>query len=316
MQKILMILTHDRLDCLRLCLEMLHKAEALVKFDRVVLLLNGVPNHLRRWVQRHMAEHPEVKWDAIDGSGIRPQGISEVQNACIRKYPGSFYVKVDEDLFVGPEWAERMFEAYDAHRHRGDLALIAPLITNNAYGLHRILTQFYPEKLQAYRRIFGKDPSPEPKGWTWISPHVSDWANREFIEIEQANLAHRKLLMGGSFNRYHTFSEYFSIGCIGYDYRHIERMGGVPECDEPQWCDWIAKNQQVNILDQSQIVLHYAFFVQQRYLDRWPLLEDIRWNNVPDSMGRKTWLNYQWPRYKRMINQVPVLLREKISTTH
>ena len=36
-RRILMVLTHDRLDCLRLCLDMLEKAEAFSRFDRVVL---------------------------------------------------------------------------------------------------------------------------------------------------------------------------------------------------------------------------------------------------------------------------------------
>ena len=53
--KVLMILTHDRLDCLRLCLDMLERAEAFARFDRVVLLLNGVPARLRRFVEAYMA---------------------------------------------------------------------------------------------------------------------------------------------------------------------------------------------------------------------------------------------------------------------
>ena len=36
-RKVLMILTHDRLDCLRLCLEMLERAGAYACFDKVVL---------------------------------------------------------------------------------------------------------------------------------------------------------------------------------------------------------------------------------------------------------------------------------------
>ena len=52
-RKVLMILTHDRLDCLRLCLAMLEKANAFAAFDHVVLLLNGVPPRLRRYVRRY-----------------------------------------------------------------------------------------------------------------------------------------------------------------------------------------------------------------------------------------------------------------------
>ena len=64
-RRILMVLTHDRLDCLRLCLDRLEKAEAFSQFDRVVLLLNGVPGRLRRFVERYMAARPEVQWDQL-----------------------------------------------------------------------------------------------------------------------------------------------------------------------------------------------------------------------------------------------------------
>ena len=131
-RKILMILTHDRLDCLRLCLEMLERADAYARFDRVVLLLNGVPNRLRRFVEAYMAARPQVQWDAVEGDGTRPSGICAVQNECIRRYPDSVYVKVDEDIFVPRGWAERMLETYEHFSARGDLALITPLIPNNA----------------------------------------------------------------------------------------------------------------------------------------------------------------------------------------
>lgn len=74
--RVLMILTHDRLDCLRLCLDMLERAEAFARFDRVVLLLNGVPPRLRRFVERYMAARPQVAWDTVEGDGTRPGGFA------------------------------------------------------------------------------------------------------------------------------------------------------------------------------------------------------------------------------------------------
>ena len=119
-QKILMILTHDRLDCLRLCLDMLERADAFSKFDRVVWLLNGVPPRLRRFVGNYVAARPQVQWDTVEGDGTRPGGICFVQNECIRRYPDSVYVKVDEDIFVPRGWAERMLESSERHADRGD----------------------------------------------------------------------------------------------------------------------------------------------------------------------------------------------------
>ena len=42
MKKILMILTSHRLDCFKLCMDMLIQGGSIRRFDRVVLLLNGV----------------------------------------------------------------------------------------------------------------------------------------------------------------------------------------------------------------------------------------------------------------------------------
>jgi hypothetical protein len=81
-RRILMILTHDRLDCLQLCLDMLERADAFSKFDRVVLLLNGVPARLRRFVERYMAARPQVGWDTVEATE-RDGGAVPRQNECI-----------------------------------------------------------------------------------------------------------------------------------------------------------------------------------------------------------------------------------------
>ena len=110
---------------------------------------------------------------------------------------------------------------------------------------------------------------------------------------------------------FHPFSIPFSIGCIGYDYRHVERMGGIPWNDEPGWCDWIEQHKQVNILDCRQIALHYTFFVQQEWLDRTTLIEAIRAANLPDTLSIAERL--QLPRWGRMLRQLPAIARRRIS---
>jgi hypothetical protein len=308
-RRVLMILTHDRLDCLRLCLDMLERAEAFSRFDRVVLLLNGVPPRLRRFVERYMAARPQVAWDTVEGDGTRPEGICHVQNECIRRYPDSVYVKVDEDVFVPKGWAERLLATYDQYAARGDLALITPLIPNNAYGLHRLLNEFYPEALPEFEQRFGAPPSVEPKGATWQSPYIAEWASRLFLDIDAANAEQRRRLEAANTSRWHEFCQYFSIGCICYDYDHVQRMGGrVPPRDEPDWCAWFEENRQTCILDQSLIVLHYAFFVQQEWLDRTSLLEDIRRINLP---GTSPW-TAPLMRWVRLARQLPGIIRRRL----
>ena len=304
-----MILTHDRLDCLRLCLDMLERADAFSKFDRVVLLLNGVPSRLRRFVGDYMAARPQVQWDTVEGDGTRPGGICFVQNECIRRYPDSIYVKVDEDVFVPRGWAERMLESYERHADRGDLALITPLIPNNAFGLHRLLNVFYPEQLGEFARRFGAPPSDEPKGLIWQSPYIAEWATRQFLDVDAANAEQRHRLAAGGHPRWHEFCRYFSIGCICYDYAHVQRMGGaLPPRDEPDWCAWFEANRQVCVVDQSLVVLHYSFFVQQEWLDRSSLLEDVRRTNLPGTVP--AWAPAA--RWGRLARQIPGIVKRKL----
>lgn len=311
--KVLMILTHDRLDCLRLCLDMLEKAGAYSCFDRVVLLLNGVPPRLRRFVEAYMAARPQVKWDAVDGDGTRPGGICFVQNECIRRYPDSVYVKIDEDVFVPRGWAERMLETYERFAGRDDLALIAPLIPNNAYGLHRLLTAFHPDMNDEHVRRFGMEPSTEIHGPLWSNYKISEWATRSFLDLEQANRrqASRPDLEAG--RRWFEFRDRFSIGCICYDHAHVRRMGGrLPPHDEPEWCAWIVDHGQTCVLDQSVIVHHYSFFVQQEWLDRTSLLEDLRVANLPDTIRVRSWSQYHGPRWVRVARQLPAIVKRRM----
>ena len=120
--RILMILTNARRDCAALTLDMLVKSGSLPVFDRVVFLLNGVTEKHMRFVDGFIQAHPEVKFDKVLGPGTRPEGISWMQNECIRRYPGGLYMKIDEDVFVPAGWAQRMVEAYEANRQRDNLS--------------------------------------------------------------------------------------------------------------------------------------------------------------------------------------------------
>ena len=321
MKKILMILTNARRDCCRITLETLKQSGSLKIFDHIVFLLNGVSRAHMQFVDEFIARNPSLPIDKILGNGIRPQGIADMQNQCIEKYPHSLYMKVDEDIFVPDGWAERMVAAYEAHQHLDHLALITPLLPNNALGLHTLLTRFYPDWLSEFEQRFGHAPDPARTGSTWQSPGIAEWATRKFIHLQEANDEQRRRLEPGAQNlqpetcnpkpaTYLPFSDSFSIGCIAYDYRHWQRMGGIPETDEPGWTAWIQEHEQTNILDCSQIALHYSFFVQQEWLDRSSLLEDIRAANLPGtlSLAQRAGLT----RMTRIAKQIPGVIRRRI----
>lgn len=311
MKKVLMLLTNARTDCLKISLELLDRSGALRQFDRVVFLLNAPRAAHRRYVERFIAGHPEVGWDRILGPGTRPEGIAWMQNECVRRHPDALYVKIDEDIFTSSDWAPRLFEAYDLLRRDERLGLISPLLPNNAMALDILLRAYYPEQLAEFRRRFGREPDPTCYGFTWQSPAVGAWATRLFQSLETANAEQRKRWTASGRDRFHRFPDRFSIGCIAYDYRLWQAMGGIPPTDEPGWCAWIQEHGYTNVMDATLIALHYSFFVQQDWLDRTSLLEDIRRANLPGTQPGPAHPASWGPRLGRVLRQAPRALRRK-----
>ena len=145
------------------------------------------------------------------------------------------------------------------------------------------------------RRLEAKDNGRKTMDDVDLSP-IDHWPS---------SIAHRP-----SPSPYHLFTIPFSIGSIGYDYRHWKKMGGIPWNDEPGWCQWIEEHKQVNVLDCRQIALHYTFFVQQEWLDRSTLLEDIRAINLPDTVSLAERLHLH--RAMRITRQIPSILRRRL----
>lgn len=311
MKRLLMILTSHRLDCLRLNLDLQVAHGDLAKFDQVVFLLNKVSARHMAYVDDFIARHPEVAFDKVLGSGIRPQGIAAMQNECIRRYPGCLYFKTDEDVFTSKGWVDKLTAAYEAHKDNDDLGLIAPVSPNNGIGCYFLLTHLR-EVREAYDQAFDYPVVPDYEAPVWLQPELGRYMTRQFLDMNEANrdLEQR---FGPGFKAEHAlrFSHRFTINCICYDYRHIQQMGEIPETDEPGWTQWVADNSKFHLLVPNVLVHHYSFFVQQDWMDRSHILEDIRRINLPGTMGGPGSLSYELPRLQRVIKQAPRALVRK-----
>lgn len=306
MKKILMILTSHRLDCFKLCMDMLIQGGSIRRFDRVVLLLNGVKGRHLRYVRRIMAAHPDMPWDLVSGPRGRGWFISNLQNECIRRYPESLYFKIDEDTFVSSDWDRMLSEAYEAHRDRTDLSLVTAAIPNNGLGCWQLLNTF-PDMREAYLKLPRAAHTPAADGPVWFYPHLAEWMIRRFLDLDDANRRVREKAVG----KWIPFHARFSINCICYDYRHWQEIGGVQEQDEVGWGKWIAENQKLVVLAAHAVVHHYTFFNQQDWLDRSSLLEDIRAANLPATAWERSALGRALPRGARICRQIPSILRRR-----
>lgn len=307
MKKILMILTSHRLDCFKLCMEMLIHGGSIRRFDHVVLLLNGVKGRHLRYVRRIMNAQPDIPWDTIAGPRGRGWFISNLQNDCIRRYPDALYFKIDEDTLVSADWDLILTEAYEAHRTRPDLSLITATIPNNGLGCWQLLNLF-PGLREEYLKLPHAAHTSSSGGPVWFYPHLAEWIIRAFLNLDAANRGVRVRAV----ERWVPFHERFSINCICYDYRHWLEIGGVQEQDEVGWGKWITENHKLVVLAAQSVVHHYTFFNQQDWLDRSPLLEDIRAANLPTTAWERSVLGRALPRAFRILRQIPAVLRRRL----
>ena len=305
MPRILMILTSHRLDCLRLCIAMLAEGGSLARFDRVVMLCSGVEGRHRRFVEALPRLYPQGRWEFIHGPRGRGAPISALQNECVRRHPDALYFKIDEDTLVSRDWDEELAAAYARHRDDARLSLLTATVVNNQRGAFRLL-QAFPELAGEFTRRFNMPIVPDRMGPVWHHPDIAAWLMRRFLNLDAANAE----LRARAGDPEEAFSYPFSINCIAYDYRHWCEIGGVPEQDENGWGEWIPRNGKVIVLAARALVHHYAFFVQQDWLDRTTLLEDLARANLGRSLS-------PWPchvtRLLRVIEQVPRMARRRWS---
>ena len=307
-----MILTSHRLDCFKLTMDSLIYSHSLEKFDSVVLLLNGVVGRHLKYAHCLMSAYPQIHWDTIAGPRGKKEKVANLQNECVRRYPNSLYFKIDEDLVVSEGWIEKLTAAYEVHKDDDNLALITPVIPNNGAGFYWLLTHL-PGLKEEYGSLFSFPLSPACNGAIWDQPELATWIIRKFMDLRTANELLEKRIEHSNGSPYEQFAYRFSINCLVYDYRHWQQMGGIPNDEEPAWGQWVPDHGKFNILVTNTLVQHYSFFVQQDWMDRSSILEDIRRINLPDTLSSKLSPRYIMPRLIRVAIQLPRVVPRKIA---
>lgn len=312
MQRVLMILTSHRLDCFQLNMEMLKAKGNLAQFDKVVLMLNGVVGDHLDFVNRFMEDNPDISWDTIAGPRGKGPLVAGLQNQCVERYPDSLYFKIDEDVYMPTGWVDRMTSAYDQWKDESGLGLLTPVVVNNSTGSYFLMKMAFPELAEEYKTRFDKELTEQVDGPVWRFPQIAEWLTRNFLDIDEANERLTSALTAQSLDPYQKFAHRFSINNLVYDYQHWKDMGGIPDDEEPAWCQWVIDQGKFNILVRNTLLHHYSFFVQNDWLDRTSLLEDIRCVNLPDTLQKGT-TAYHLPRWKRTAKQIPGKIAARFS---
>ena len=228
-----MILTHDRLDCLRLCLEML-EGRGVRQIDRVAVVERRAA--WPRFVEPSWP--PDPKWTGTTSRRWHPAArTSPMPEQCVRRYPipsTQLLTRISSCPAVGPN----MLETHGAFPPQRP-ALITALIPTMP-SLHRLLNVFYPEKLPDFERRLARSPDVPKRRGTAPSrngPAASSWISRPRTRTAPPAGGQRAALL-------YEFCKYFSIGCICMITPMSSGWAGAPARDEPEWCAWFEANRQ------------------------------------------------------------------------
>jgi hypothetical protein len=308
-----MLLTSHRLDCLRLTIDQLFATGEIRKFEKVVLLLNGVEGEHLHYVENLQRANPDLPWETLAGPRGKGPLVAGPQNEVVRRFPGRLYFKIDEDILVPRGWVDRMTAAYAAHADDPRRALFTPVVTNNATGFHALL-RLFPELRGEFERQFpGREFSPRVDGPVWREPDIAEWILREFLDLEDGNRRLRERLAAAGEPTCEALTHRFSINNLVYDEQHWREMGGIPDAEEPAWTAWVGEHGKATLLVRDVLLHHYSFFVQQEWLDRTSLLEDLRRANLPETLPSRSLAGYHAPRAGRILRQLPGILKRRLA---
>ena len=225
----------------------------------------------------------EVSWDTMAGPRGKGPLVAGPQNRVVEKYPNRLYFKIDEDIIVPPGWVDRMTAAYERHKDDPKLALCTPVVTNNSTGAH-FLMELYPELATEYTERFqaADHPrmSPAPCGNTLklqsgLSVRSSDSTTP--IKNSKSSFPNRGPATVFSINDSALTTSYTTTTTgkhweVFLTTKNLRGQRGYASTG--------------NIMCWSAIAcsITTAFFVQQDWLDRTTLLEDLRHANLPPAL--------------------------------
>ncbi|WP_027184313.1 glycosyltransferase [Desulfovibrio inopinatus] len=256
---VLMLLTSHRLDCFMLCVKCLERFTDLSRLKRIYVLANSVTEEHAAVIERFRNRHSNVSVLDCRPRGLIP-AVNIAQNTLLARHGHDVIIKIEEDLFVTPNWLEHLLHAYQLHRHRTDVPVLSPLTPVSATGRHSLipfLNAAYPSE----RSMFA-------------GPPVEDnWVYHRWIwdKVLTDNLVESFLEQGP---QPYDYLNFLNVNCIIYDQRLIQKVLPLPVRRYPNTASteniafnkalW-ENNLKLGIINTS-IVHHYSHARCEEYL--------------------------------------------------
>lgn len=247
----LMLLTSHRKDCFALCFRRLEACTDLGRFEAVYILENDVePAHLSE-IEAAASRHANVEVVHCSPRGLVP-AVMRAQNAILARHKAGGVVKLDEDVFVAPNWLESLLAAQRAHENDARVmmaGLLTPVSTTGRACLTPFIRRGFPDILQAA----GDAPVYENAAY-----HELVWKavlERDFVPAYRAFAKEP-----------YSYVSSLIINCVFYDERAIGMIGPFP-CEPVNGAgvtDEIAVNMalrrhgRVAVIPSEPLVHHYS----------------------------------------------------------
>jgi hypothetical protein len=265
--------------------------------EQLVVLIAGYKPHL--WphtlprLERHLpadvdvcivspgVEPPELRalaqrrgWSWL---GTRKNAVSLALNRAIAAHPAARYVhKLDEDIFIGEGYVERMLAGYLRYRAEGRYTpgFVAPVLNVNGFSYRLFLEAL--DLADAYRERFGDLRQAAVEVPAQADGEAAAWLWEHSLPFDQ------RVAQFAAEGAGHTVIPHrFSIGAILLGRELWEEMGGFIVhargglgFDEIQLAEWCAVHARVPAVINDVFAGHFSFGPQDAVMrQRLPALE-------------------------------------------
>ena len=262
---ILLILTSHRLDCFDLCIRCLEAHTDLTAFERIYVLGNELAPAHHAYASAFVGRHPNAELVEFSPRGWDP--LMKTQDLLLSQHPKSIVVKIDEDVFVMPNWLEAMLLEYEKGRPNG-CVLVSALVPNNQSGmrmLHEAYLEHFPDYAKHAESVFSTQISKNPRYALWI------W--QKFLQ-GKLDLTQTGLLKNVGPRK---VDFYLNINCIMVNPDFMQAI--LPfygSTDERVINDALRMGDKLfGVVTPRAIAHHYSFGPQQEILDQFITMEDL-----------------------------------------
>ncbi len=265
---VLMLLTSHRIDCFMLCVKCLERFTDLSRFKKIYILSNNVTEEHNAVIERFRSRHPNVAVLDCRPRGLIP-AVNIAQNTILGRHSHDVIIKIEEDLFVTPDWLEHILHAYQLHKHRSDVPVLSPLVPVSATGRHSLTPFFnamYPSEHSMYAGPAVEDNWVYHR-WVWEKV-LTDNLVESFLEQSPPP---------------YEYLNFLNVNCIIYDQRLIQKVLPLPVQRYPHksvtenmifnkmlW----ENNLKIGVINTS-VVHHYSHAKCEDYLRAHIPLDDV-----------------------------------------